>query len=590
VGSEATERRLAAILAADVAGYSRLMGADEAGTLAALKRHRAEAIDPALAAHRGRIVKTTGDGLLAEFASVVDAVQCAVAMQAALARCNAALAADRRMQWRIGVNLGDVMVDAGDLFGDGVNVAARLEAIAEPGGVCLSQAAYEQVRDRLRLAFEDLGERALKNIARPVRAWRLFPAGDAPREAAPVAAAAPAATARKSIAVLPFNNMSGDADQEYFADGISEDIITDLSKLSGLFVIARNSSFTYKGRAVNVAQVARELGVGHVLEGSVRRAASRVRVTAQLIDGETGGHLWAERYDRDLTDIFAVQDELTRHIVSALAVRLSGDERRRLRHRGTDNLEAYELYLKGRDAVWRHTRDGALAAVPCLERAIALDGAFAAAHGALAMVHNLIYLNAWDDAPERHQETALALARRAVELDGDDPMAHFVLGVVQCWRREIDIAVDEAGRAIALEPSYAEAHALLGVSLHYAGRSAEGLESIREAMRLDPHYPVACLHFLGQGLYAIGDYEAAAEALKQRIERSADTDASRVLLAACYGRLGRAEEGRAAWRDALRFNPAYSLAQRRRVLPYKNPADFDAVIEGLRLAGIAVDS
>jgi adenylate cyclase len=373
--AERNVRRLCAILAADVAGYSRLMGDDEEGTLTALTVHRRELIDPAVAEHAGRIVKTTGDGLLVEFSSVVDAVSCAVEIQRGMAGRNHAAPHDRQLAFRIGVNLGDVIVQNDDLYGDGVNVAARLEALAEPGGICLSASAYEQVQGKIAaVRFEDLGEQRVKNIARPVRAYRVGFGS-----AGPVPSSVSALPGLPSIAVLPLDNMSADPEQEYFADGLAEDLITDLSKIAGLLVIARNSTFTYKGRPVSVAQVGRELGVRYVVEGSVRKVDNRVRITAQLIDVATGTHVWADRYDRDLTDIFAVQDEVTREIVGALRLRLTPDERRRMTAHGTTNLETYDLFLRGRELAWLHTREAGTQASGLLRRALELDPTFAAA-------------------------------------------------------------------------------------------------------------------------------------------------------------------------------------------------------------------
>ena len=349
--NQRTERKLAAILAADVVGYSRLMSHDEEGTLRRLKAHLGEIVEPHIAAHRGRIVKRTGDGLLVDFASAVEAVRCAVAIQAGMADRNRATLDDSRIEFRIGINLGDVIIEGDDIYGDGVNIAARLEALAEPGGIFVSRAVRDSVRDKLGIVLEDLGEKPVKNIARPVRVFRIGRAnGGEP-------ASPPAVPDKPSIAVLPFANMSGDAEQEYFSDGISEDLITDLSKVSALFVIARNSSFTYKGRSVKVQEVGRELGVRFVLEGSIRKAGNRVRITAQLVDAQSGGHLWADRFDRELTDIFATQDEVVQKIVEALAVKLSSVEEQDLRRGETKNLEAYESWLRARQLLGRGTRE-----------------------------------------------------------------------------------------------------------------------------------------------------------------------------------------------------------------------------------------
>jgi adenylate cyclase len=373
-----TERRLTAILAADVVGYSRLMGVDEAATLAAINDRRRELVDPAIAEHGGRIVKLTGDGLLAEFPSVVNAVTCAIAVQRGMAARSKDVPQERQLQYRIGINLGDVIVEDGDIFGDGVNVAARLESIAPPGGISISASVREHVGNRLAVAFEDTGEHRLKNIERPIQVYRVMPADLTGQVAAALASDNPA-KGRPSIAVLPFNNMSGDPEQEYFADGVTEDLITDLSKVSGLSVIARNSVFTYKGKAVDVQEVSRRFGVGTVLEGSVRRSGQRVRINAQLIDGRDGTHLWADRYDREFTDIFALQDEITRTIIDQLKVRLLPAEKRVIEAAPTRSLEAYNLYLQGRHFYHLHSTQHALIAQRLFRKAVELDPSYARA-------------------------------------------------------------------------------------------------------------------------------------------------------------------------------------------------------------------
>ncbi len=579
---ERNARRLCAILAADVAGYSRLMGADEDGTLTALTAHCSELIDPAVAEHAGRIVKTTGDGLLVEFASVVDAVRCAVKIQRGMAERNSAVPQDRRLAFRIGVNLGDVIVQNDDLYGDGVNVAVRLEALAEPGGICLSASAHEQVQDRIAaVRFEDLGEQRVKNIARPVRAYRvaLGPAG-------PGLSPVPALPSWPSIAVLPLDNLSADPEQEYFADGLAEDLITDLSKIAGLLVIARNSTFTYKGRPVNVTQVGRELGVRYVVEGSVRKVDKRVRITAQLIDAATGTHVWADRYDRDLTDIFAVQDEVTREIAGALRLRLTPDDRRRMAARGTTNLEAYDLFLRGRELAWLHTREAGVQGSGLLQRALELDPSFAAAAAILGFQYMTDYVNRWSSDPDGSLRQARELAERAVALDPSEPQAHFALGATAIWLRRHDETIAEAERAVSLDPNLAAGHLLLGMGLHYAGRSAEAFEPLERAMRLDPLRPGDSLYFVAQAHFALGDYEQAVARLKERLVHNPTSDVTRVLLAACYGHLGRIEEAHAAWRAALRANPEYSFEHRRKILPYKCPADLERMVTGLRAAGV----
>jgi len=577
------ERRLAAIFAADVAGYSRLIGADEEGTLARLKAHRRELIDPTIAEHQGRIVKTTGDGVLAEFASPVKAVRCAIDVQYGMAERNAGVPEGQRIEFRIGINLGDVVVeDDGDLYGDGVNVAARLENIAEPGAVYISRTVRDFVDGTPELVLEDLGERELKNIARLVQVFRIAP----PQAVGAAQAGPPAVPHKPSIAVLPFTNMSGDAEQEYFSDGISEDLITDLSKISGLFIIARNSTFAYKGRSVKVQEIGRDLGVRFVLEGSIRKAGNRVRITAQLIDAGSGGHLWAERFDRELTDIFATQDEVVEKIVAALAVNLTQGEAQRLRRRGTASVEAYETWLRGRELLSRSTREAIAQAKAMYRRAIEMDPNFAAPHAGLSLATISDYVSDWAADPEEALDEAERWARRALELDDQEPVSHMALGNVMLWRRNHDGALAEFGRMIALDPNFAQGHSATGLALMYAGRAAEALEAFAIAKRLDPHSPSIVLHFVAQANFSLGRYEAAAEHLLERIARTPATDSSRMLLAACYGHRGRVDEARAAWAGLMKVNPDFSLAQRARVLPYKEPRDFQRIAEGLAKAGL----
>ncbi len=587
MAEERAQRRLAAILAADVVGYSRLMSEDEAGTLAALKAHRGELIDPKITEHQGRIVKTTGDGMLVEFPSVVRAVQCAVEVQKGMAERNADSPDNRKMLLRIGINVGDVIIEGEDIYGDGVNVAARLEGLAEPGGICVRRAVRNQVRDKLPFIFEDLGELEVKNIARPLRVFRVAiePIDIKCTDAAP----ALTLPDKPSIAVLPFDNMSGDPEQGYFSDGISEDIITDLSKISGLFVIARNSSFIYKEKSPNIAQVSRELGVRYVLEGSVRKAANRVRISAQLIDGTTGGHVWAERYDRELQDIFVVQDEVTKEIVNSLKVNLTRREQQAER-KGTENLEAYDCYLRGREQLWQLDREIQGQSRAMLQRAIELDPEFAAACSMLSLSYTLEYINRWSDSPERSQVLARELAQKAMALDDSHAMPHVVMSLAYIWtrreNRSIVEATVEAEKAIALDPNSAFAYSVYAQALLYGGRSAEALEAIETAMRLDPHYPDLWLHFLGQIYFMLERFEEAVSALQRRLIRYPGTDISRVLLASCYGHLGRINEARAVWLEVFRINPHYSLDHHLEVLPHEDTADLDRMVDGLRKAGL----
>jgi adenylate cyclase len=571
-----------------VVGYSLLMAGDEAGTLAALRSYREQLIEPEVAAHGGRVVKLMGDGVLVEFASVVDAVECAVAIQQGMAARNADQPETRRIVFRMGINVGDIIIEGNDIYGDGVNVAARLEALAEPGGICISRSAREQVQNKVPISFADLGERTLKNIERPVHVYYVMLEGrQAGNEPSPSAAPPAAVSEKASIAVLPFVNMSGDPEQEYFADGISEDIITALSKLSQLFVIARNSSFTFKGKAVHVGEVSQKLGVKFIVEGSVRKSGNRVRITAQLIDGASGGHLWAERYDRTLDDIFAVQDEVTQEIVAALALNLTDAERRRLASEYTGNPEAHDYFLRGRECWWHPSKETSVDAKVMLQRAIACDPSFVPAYAFLAAVHTRDYVNEWSESPEDSLRQAVEVAQRAAALGERDAYAHWALGGVHLWSRRHDEAVREFEKSISLDPNFALAYMLLGLALHYGGKSEQSLDVFDRAFALDPYHPDVYLHFQAQAYFQLGQFEKAVEILKRRLVRNPSTDISRALLAASYGHLGRGDEARHEWQELLRVNPNYSVEHRRRVLPYKNPADFELFVDGLRKAGVA---
>jgi adenylate cyclase len=578
------ERRLAAIFAADVAGYSRLIGADEEGTIVRFQAHRRELFDPKIAEHQGRIVKTTGDGFLVEFASPVRAVRCAIEVQQGMADRNADVPEDRRIEFRIGVNLGDIVVEDGDIYGDCVNVAARLEGIAEPGTVYISRAVREFIQERAEIVPEDLGEKILKNISAPVRVYRIAPLGLPWRAAA---AEPPAVPAKPSIAVLPFMNMSSDVEQEFFSDGMTEDLITDLSKVSGLFVIARNSSFAYKGRSVKVQDIARDLGVRFVLEGSIRKAGNRVRITAQLINAIDGGHLWAERFDRDVTDIFETQDEVVEKIVAALSVTLTKREEERISRRGTSSLKAYEFWLRAREAMSRTTRESVAEAKALHGKAIEEDPRFAAAHAGLALAGISDYASGWSTDPDQTLDEAERWARRALELDAQEPVSCMALGNVLLWRRQHDAALAQFNQMIAIDPNFAQGHMAKGLGLMYAGQPAEALESFAYAMRLDPHYPAIVLHFVAQAHFALGDYAAASKLLRDRIVRNPGTDSSRMLLAACYGYLDRPDDARATWDEMLRINPEFSLAQREQVLPFKDARDFKRIVDGLAKVALA---
>jgi len=581
-------RKLAAILAADVVGYSRMMGADEAGTLTALKRHRETVFDPTVAMHNGRIVKLIGDGTIVEFASVVDAVNCALSVQRADGS-PARGAAQPHIVLRIGINLGDVIIEGDDIYGDGVNIAARLEPLSPPGGICVSSIVNESVGNRIDVRFQDGGEISVKNIDRPIRIWKWQPGAataDAPRPAA--AKAEPSAAAAAAIAVLPFTNMSGDPEQEYFSDGISEDIITDLSKIAGLTVIARNSSFIYKGRSVDIRDIGRELGVQSVLEGSIRRAGNRVRITAQLIDAANGSHLWADRYDRDLTDIFEVQDDVTRRIVEALKVTLSPAENARLTDTGTSNMEAYDSALRGREILLGKTknRETFEQAKALFLKAIKLDPDFAQAHAGLGFAFMFDYQNRWSDDPDGSLKQAKHYAQLAIEKDPEQALPHVVAAVAAGFDRDLERAKAEVDIALALNPNLAMANNVFGTMRIYSGQPLEAIPAIERAMRLDPAGSGQFLHFLGMANLLAGKYETAAALLKQRVVLMPETDFSRAILASALGHLGEVEEARRVWRELEKINPKYSFRDHFSRQPFKNPADVERVAEGLKKAGL----
>jgi adenylate cyclase len=583
-----TTRRLAAILAADVVGYSRMMASDEAGTLAALKRHREIVFDPAVTQYNGRIVKLIGDGTLVEFASVVDAVDCALAIQRTLATEEAT---GPKITLRIGVNLGDIIIDGDDIYGDGVNVAARLEPLAEPGGICVASIVNESVGTRIDVKFEDGGEVRVKNIDRPIRIWKWHPGTASPPAAAPNPERGPTKNGKPSIAVLPFTNMSGDQEQEYFSDGITEDIITDLSKVAGLLVIARNSSFAYKGKNVDIRTVGRELGVRSVLEGSIRRAGNRVRITAQLIDAADGGHLWAERYDRDLTDIFAVQDEVTLQIVSALRVTLSPAERARVAEAGTSDVAAHDAFLHGRELIMATTKDRTSfeRSIEFFDKAIALDPDYGAPYAGLAMAHNVDHHNHFTDNGDRALDIAADFADKAVTRSPNDPFVRFIAAIVAIFRGDLARATMEADAALALNPNYALAHGARGIIDVYLGDPLSAIPRIERAVRLDPANAGSQpqqFHFLGTAYLTAGKYEAAAALFRERIRLAPRTDLSRAFLASALGHLGRIDEARQIWRELKEINPKYSFDEHVGRLPFKNREDVDGIKEGLIKAGL----
>jgi adenylate cyclase len=582
-------RKLAAILAADVVGYSRLMRADEAGTLAALKRHRETIFDPAVAAHNGRIVKLIGDGTIVEFGSVVDAVNCALAVQRSSASLPDATARQPTIVLRIGINLGDVIIENDDIYGDGVNIAARLEPLAEPGGICVSSIVHESVGNRIDVRFQDGGDISVKNIDRPIRVWKWHPDKTDVAANRSNAANATPYVETPSIAVLPFTNMSGDPEQEYFSDGISEDVITDLSKIAGLMVISRNSSFTYKGRSVDIRAVGRELGVRSVLEGSIRRAGNRVRIVAQLIDATNGAHLWADRYDRDLTDIFAVQDDVTRQIVDALRVTLSPAEKARLTDSGTPNIDAYDCYLRGRElmAVNPKNRERFERSTKFFMKALELDPSYSQAYAGLSMAYNLDYQNRWSDNPDISLRLAKRNAEQAIEKNPNEPFARLVASWAAIFEKDIDRAKSEADIALSLNPNYSGANVILGHIQTLSGRPLEAIPALERATRLDPAFRPQHLHFLGMAYLLAGKYETAAALLRERILLMPGTDFSRVLLASALGHLGDGDEARRIWKELKEINPKYSFSEHFGRQPFQRQEDVQRIVDGLAKAGLS---
>jgi adenylate cyclase len=624
------ERRLTTILAADVVGYSRLMGVDEAGTLAALKDLRRALIKPREARYHGRTVKLMGDGALMEFASVVDAVSFAVEVQVAVAARNAGVPEDRRIIYRMGLNIGDIIAEGDDIYGDGVNVAARLEELCEPGGVCVSRNVFNQVKGKLDLTFENLGEKEVKNIAEPVTVYRVvlddkatrlvtevMPGEVTPKQRWwPVPAAVVAVLVlvgggvlwwqfwkpheeppvvedmafplpdRPSVAVLPFANLSDDPAQEYFADGMTEDLITDLSKISDLFVIARNSSFAYKGQQVKVRQVAEELGVRYVLEGSVRRVGDQVRINTQLIDATTGGHVWAERYDGNLDNIFAVQDSIMTKVVEALELHLT-DREREQQEEGpkTDSLEAYDLVLQARKLLTRFDHSAAAEARDLLQRAIEIDPSYAEAHSLLGF-YFFDEWRVWGRNRNKNLASALELGTTAVELDPSDPAPHALLAMVYQWRREFDAANAAADKALALQPRDAITLSNLGSMLNWAGRSEDALEVLQQAVRLDPFHPATYLERLAVAYIGVGDYEKCVEVAMRGIVLDPNFVGLHVDLASCYAALGREEEARAAVAEIFRTNPRFTLKAFASYAPYSDEDDRAWNVELLRKAGV----
>ena len=577
------ERKLSAILAADVAGYSRLMGHDEEGTLTRLTEYRRHVVDPSIARNRGRIVKTAGDGLLAEFTSVVDAVRCAVEVQTEMASRNSGEAEDRRVAFRIGINVGDIVEQDGDIFGEGVNIAARLESIAEPGGICVSARVQEDVAGRVDLTFEDRGEQALKNIARPIHVFRLL----VERPPTPGTAVHLRSPDKPSIAILPFQNMSGDPEQEYFGDGIAEDIITALSKLRGFFVIARNSTFAYKGKAPNIQQIASELGVRYVLEGSVRKAGERLRVTGQLIDATSGNHIWAERYDRPIADIFTVQDEITASVVAAIEPQLYAAENLRLQSKPPESLDAWGCVVRAMPYIWTWVSQNDDTGLNLLKRAIELDPGYARARSLLAWafatrvaVGNLDF--------ERGIADALDLAQHAIDLDPDDPWAHLAAGYVYMLSRRFGPAVEELNEALHRNPNFALTRTFLGSAYGYAGLAEEGHRQLEIATRLSPRDQTQATNLSIEGLCHLvaGRYSEAATAERRAVQLRPNYGMAWRTLAAAAGLAGDLELASHALTECRRFQPNVSIDWIEKYYPMIRVEDRARYIEGLRRAGL----
>jgi TolB-like protein/class 3 adenylate cyclase/Tfp pilus assembly protein PilF len=579
------ERRLAAILAADVAGYSRLMGVDEEGTLARLKALRRELADPKIKEHRGRIVKTTGDGLLIEFASVVDAVRCAVEVQREMAERNVGVPSDGRIEFRMGINLGDIIKDGRDIHGDGVNVAARLEALAEPGGICVSRVVRDEVRDKLAFSFEDMGERQVKNIARPVGVHRIL-LGERSSVSEPAIGTStkpPLALPDKpSIAVLPFQNMSGDPEQEYFADGMVEEITTALSHIRWLFVIARNSSFTYKGQAIDVKQVGRELGVRYVLEGSVRRAGQRVRITAQLIDAVADAHLWADRFEGSLEDVFDLQDQVAISVAGVIEPTLQAAEIRRSSDRPTHDLTAYDLYLRALALTFSWERDAITRALDLLERAIERDAGYGAALVQAARCHQDLHVNNWTDDPEESRRRGIDLARRALQVAGDDPNVLSSAGYTLAYfGEEINVAIGLLDRALKLNPSCAGCWQRSGWLRLWAGQPDPAIEYFQNSLRLDPRerranpfMAIGVAHFFARR------FEEARVTLLQSLQEKPNWAPTYRFLASCYAHTGRLDEAR----ETIKLLRTLTNVVVPSATHWRNAEHRELFLSGLRLA------
>ncbi len=579
------ERRLAAILAADVVGYTRLMGADETGTFRRLTELRQQVLEPLIAEHHGRIVKLIGDGLLVEFASVVDAVTCAVAWQSGVAEREAETDEDRRLQFRIGINLGDVIVEGEDIHGDGVNIAARLEGLAEPGGICLSGDVFRQAKGKMEAEFEDMGEQDLKNVAEPVRVYRIAADRAVLSAPSPTTDALPLPD-KPSIAVLPFDNLSGDPEQEYFADGITEDIITALSKIRSLFVIARNSSFVYKGQATDVRTVSANLGVRYVLEGSVRKASGQIRITGQLIDALTGNHLWADRFQGPLDDIFELQDQVTAQVTAAVAPSIRSAEIARARRKGVRDLNTYDLYLQ---ALAQVNLSNARAAFPLLSEARALAPYFAPAFGLEAWCRTM-----WSYSPDmpdfaENSRIAIELAREALSIGDDDPEVLGQIGyTLAFFEANVKLGLDLVRQALEAAPSLAWLWGSQGFLDNYYGDCADAVTAFETSRRLDPRDPLAYRNNLGVGCakLMLGDYDSALRAAMDAHEQASENPAVMRLVAACYAQLGDATHAREFAEKHMTLYPGFRIRNWLNNHPFRHARNVELLWHGMRKAGL----
>ena len=615
MNNEVLTRRLSAILSADVEGYSRLMREDEEATVRTITTHRA-AMTHIIEQYRGRVVDSPGDNILAEFTSVVDAVNSAVEIQRELAERNAELPDSRRMRFRIGINLGDVLQEGNRIYGDGVNIAARMESLAEAGGICISGTVYNAIENKIGLEYEDLGNHKVKNIDKPIRAYKVlsytgaaaqrvvktkravgrtwrnsiiavavilvictafvlwyFHFRETPIEPASVKKMAFPLPDKPSIAVLPFTNMSEDAKWGYLADGITENIISSLSQVPNLFVIARNSTFTYKGKSVKVQQVAEELGVQYVMEGSVQKSGDTLRVTAQLIDAINGHHIWSERYDRQLKEIFALQDDIAIKVINALQVKLTEGEQARLIIKDTENLEAYLKYVQAREIFFRVTKEGNIKARGILDEVIALDPHFAAAYGLLGSIYLMDVSLGISKSPAESLKHSLELLKKAIAMDNKNASFHSLLGWLFILKeRRYDKAIAECKEAIALSPNSASAHVFMGIILTFAGRPEEGIRYLEQGLRLDPIPPGWYYRNLGMAYFTARRYENAIVACKKALKRAPNDLLTHAILASAYSWAGREEEARAQAAEVLRIDPEFCLEKRAKIIKFKNHA------------------